>query len=122
MDGAQHDIYSSDLESKAIAFDELLVADTILVRTRKSNYQFFVSDPSSLKGTLTGGFLGDQTAGAILSGAMTADKTGFDAAGLKTGSRAVFFVEAKEGVHRVVTSVVTDLAQAKRYVNDNRAA
>ena len=118
MDGAQYDNYPNDLQSgELIAFDELFSADTIWVQTGKSNYQFSVLDPSSHRGTLTGGFLGDQTVGAILSGAMTADRTGFDPSGLKTGSRAVFFIESKEGVHRVVTSLITDLARVKSHVH-----
>lgn len=109
MASVSSDVRSTDLESKTIAFTELIVADTIRVRTTRHDYEFSVSDLSSLKGTLTGGFLGDKHAGAVLSGAMSADKTGFDSAGLKTGSRAVFFVETNEGIHRVVTSVITDL-------------
>jgi len=106
------DARSANLESETITFTELFVADTIRLRTRRHDYEFSVSDLSSLRGTLTGGFLGDRRAGAILSGAMSADNTGFDSAGLKTGSRAVFFVETQEGVHRVVTSVITDLARS----------
>ena len=108
--------FGSDLEPKAIEFAELLAADTICVRTRRSNYQFSISDSCSLKGILSGGFLGDQTVGAVLSGGMTADKTGFESTGLKTGSRAVFFVEAKEGLHRVITSVITELSRAKKEI------
>jgi hypothetical protein len=115
MGDAQDDTDRSD-SHKVIGFDELLVTDTIWVQTKTSNYMFVVTDPSSRRGTLTGGFLGNQTAGAIVSGAMTPDRDGFDPSGLKTGSRAVFLVEAKEGIQRVITSVVIDLAQPKKYV------
>ena len=113
MDDTRTDACDGDLESKTIAFSELFAADTIWVRTSRHDYEFSLSDLSSLSGTLTGGFLGDRRAEAVLSGAMSADRTGFDSARLKTGSRAVFFVETQEGVHRVVTSVITDLARSK---------
>jgi hypothetical protein len=117
MESVDSDVRSTDLESKTVEFTELFVADTIRVRTRRHDYEFSVSDLSSRRGTLTGGVLGDRRAGAVLSGAMSADKTGFDSSGLKTGSRAVFFVETQEGVHRVITSVITDLTRSSGMIS-----
>jgi hypothetical protein len=107
----------ASLEHKSIAFAELIAAETVCVRTETNNYEFSISDLPLLRGTLTGGFLGGHRAGAILSGALSADRTSFDPARLETGSRAVFFVETEDGVHRLVTSVVTDLARSNGDVN-----
>ena len=93
---------------KSIDFDKLTRADTISVQTMKSSYQFSVLDPCNRKGLLSGGSLGDYAIEAFLSG-MVSDDRDFDTAELKTGGRAVFFIESSKTVRRLITSVVTDL-------------
>lgn len=95
--------------AKVISFDSLSSADRISVHTARSNYQFSVLDPFTRKGTLTGGLLGDQTLIAVFSGALSEDRTYFDSAELKPGSRAVFFVETGDQARRLITSVITDI-------------
>jgi len=99
-----------DVNYKSIEFDKLSRSDTISVQTTKSNYQFSVLDPSNRKGLLSGGSLGDHAIEAFLSGMVSDDSRDFDTAELKTGGRAVFFVESKKSVRRLITSMVTDLA------------
>jgi len=95
---------------KSIDFDKLTRADTISVQTMKSSYQFSVLDPCNRKGLLSGGSLGDHAIEAFLSGTVSDNHRDFDTAELKTGGRAVFFIESKKSVRRLITSVVTDLA------------
>ena len=95
---------------KSIDFDKLTRADTISVQTMKSSYQFSVLDPCNRKGMLSGGSLGDHAIEAFLSGMVSDNHQDFDTAELKTGGRAVFFIESRKSVRRLITSVVTDLA------------
>src|SRR5262245_17563932 len=94
---------------KSIVLDKLGNTDTISVQTMKSNYHFSVLDPTSRRGLLSGGSLGDQVIEAFLSGTVSEDSR-FDTDELRTGERAVFFVESKKSVHRLITSVITNLA------------
>lgn len=106
--------------TKVIALDELHEADTLSVQTKKSKYQFLVSDPSRRRGTLTGGALGDQMLEAFLSGTISEDNTDFDSSELKTGARALFFIDLKNRARRLITSVITDMALAKDRGGGNR--
>src|SRR5262245_22980481 len=96
--------------AKVIALDDLRKADQISVHTKNSNYQFSILDPSERKGILAGGSLGDEVAEAVLNGAVSVDGTRFDCGELKTGARAVFFIRTKNHVHRLITSLITDLS------------
>jgi len=102
---------------KSIEFDKLSCADTISVQTLKSSYQFSLLDPSNRKGLLSGGSLGDEGIEAFLSGMVSDDSREFETTELKTGARAVFFVESKKIVRRLITSVITDLAVARNPVS-----
>lgn len=103
----------SDARAKVVDFDDLSSADKIWVQTKRSKYQFSVSDPHNRKGTLTGGFLGDQILDALFSGTISEDLREFDSLQLKTGTRAVFFIETENHTERLVTSPITDLGVAK---------
>jgi hypothetical protein len=109
METAKSNPQGNVTEAKVMAFDDLCAADRISVQTKKSKYQFSVLDPSMRKGTLTGGFLGDQICEAVLLGAVSDDETDFVTSGLKTGLRAVFILETKTRVDRLITSVITDI-------------
>jgi len=102
-----------NVTEKSIAFDKLSRADTISMQTKKSNYQFSVLDPSNRKGLLSGGSLGDDAIEAFWTGMVSEDSRDFDTDELKTGGRAVFFVESKTSIRRLITSTVTDLAVAR---------
>lgn len=108
--------HSNDEAAKVIVLDELRKADTLCVQTERSKYRFSVSDPSSRRGTLTGGVLGDKFQDAFLSGTMSMDRTDFYSRELKTGARAVFLLDSKNKVERLITSVITDLALARACV------
>jgi hypothetical protein len=112
----------SDARAKVVDFDDLSSADRIWVQTKRSKYQFSVSDPHNRKGTLTGGLLGDQTLDALFSGTISEDLTDFDSLQLKTGTRAVFFIETENHTERLVTSAITDLAVAKNRASGQCAA
>jgi hypothetical protein len=102
-----------NVTEKTIAFDTLSRADTISMQTTKSNYQFSVLDPSIRKGLLSGGSLGDDTIEAFWTGMISEDRRDFDTDELKTGARAVFFVESKASIRRMITSTVIDLSVAR---------
>lgn len=107
---------------KSIDFDKLTRADTISVQTMKSSYQFSVLDPCNRKGLLSGGSLGDHAIEAFLSGMVFDNHRDFDTAELKTGGRAIFFIESRKSVRRLITSVVTDLAVVRIPVSRTPAA
>ena len=103
-------------------FGDLCQADSISVRTERSNYQFSLLNSSDRKGVLKGGALGDQTREAVLIGALSEGGAVLDTSGLKTGWRAVFFIEATSGVSRMITSTVIDISHVKGTVDGERAA
>jgi len=94
---------------KSIVLDKLGNTETISVQTMKSSYHFSVLDPTNRRGLLSGGSLGDQVIEAFLTGTVSEDSRRFDTDELRTGERAVFFVESKKSVHRLITSVITNL-------------
>ena len=122
MERADSDVHSNNASARVIAFDDLCRADRILIQTRNSNYQFSVLDPSEGKGMLTGGWLCDEIMEAVLSGTMSEHHIDFDSKELKTGARAVFFIDSKNHVRRLITSVITDLTLLKDWVGGKRAA
>src|SRR5215471_15758091 len=99
-----HERFSTDrgdtmnVTCKSIDFDKLTGADTISMQTMKNSYQFSVLDPGNRKGLLSGGSLGDHAIEAFLSGTVSDNHQDFDTAELKTGGRAVFFIESKKSV------------------------
>jgi hypothetical protein len=95
--------------NKVVEIDRLCRGDRVSVQTLKSRYQFSVLDPSTRKGTLTGGVLGDRTLDAILSGTVSEDSADADSRELKIGARAVFFLDLKDRAQRLTTSLITDL-------------
>jgi hypothetical protein len=98
-----------------ITFKDISPSDQIMIRTQNSEYRFSVLNPDERRGTLTGGTLGDQRRDAILVGTLATDAHNFasDASGLKTGARALFYLTAKNGVERLITSVITSLGRIK---------
>ncbi|HEY3135485.1 MAG TPA: hypothetical protein VGL29_05485 [Blastocatellia bacterium] len=109
MENAESVSHSDNTATKMIALDELHEADTLSVQTKESKYQFSVLDPSRRMGTLTGGVLGHEIFNAYLSGTMSGDNTNFDSRELKTGARALFFIDLRNSARRLITSVITDI-------------
>ena len=110
MKNAESDPGSSIKNDKVIVIGDIGPGDSIWVQTQRSNYLFSLVEPTWRRGTLTGGLLGEQVLEAVLAGETSEDKTHFDSSELKAGSRALFFLETKGDLHRLLTSVITNVA------------
>src|SRR5215213_4660217 len=98
-----------------INFEEVKPSDEISIKTENSLYSFSVEEPEQRKGILTGGTLGNQRREAVLVSSIEGDgRAGTKAfTELKTGARALFFMTAKNGIERLITSVITHLSHLK---------
>lgn len=105
---------------------DIMPSDQILIRTQNSEYRFSVTDPIERKGTLSGGTLGDNSRDAVLIGTLSEgnNPNAFDkvSGGLKTGKRALFYLSAKNGVERLITSIITGITRNKSREDNKRAA
>lgn len=99
----------------AITFDDMRPNDKIVIKTRNSEYQFFVSDPVNHKGMLSGGALGENPREAFLVESLSSEDGGViqDFGGLKTGGRALFYLSSGPRVERVTTSKISGLTLVK---------
>ncbi|HZM87120.1 MAG TPA: hypothetical protein VFF31_11405 [Blastocatellia bacterium] len=113
---------SKNTGAKVIALDQLCKGDKVSVETRRSTYQFSVSDPSRRRGTLSGGALGNQVLDVFLSGTMSEDTTDPDPSELKTGARALFLIELEHHVQLMITSTITDVEVVRGHLGGERAA
>ena len=109
-----------------ITMKDVRPSDQILIRTQNSEYRFSVVDPLERRGTLSGGSLGDQTRDAVLVGTL-AESNNLNSLdnvsnGLKTGRRALFYLTAKNGIERLITSMITSISRNKSREDDKRAA
>jgi hypothetical protein len=107
-----------------ITFKDMSPSDQIMIRTQNSEYRFSVLNPDERRGTLTGGSLGDQRRDAVLVGMVPEPEFGFasNPSGLKTGSRALFYLSARNGVERLITSVITGLGRTESRDEHREAA
>lgn len=107
-----------------IAFKEISPSDQIVIRTQNSEYHFSVLNPDERRGTLSGGSLGNQRRDAVLAGMLSEGGNNFasDTSGLKTGSRALFYLSAKNGVERLITSIITGLRRTGSRSDQKEAA
>lgn len=97
--------------------------EQILIRTQNSEYRFSVIDPVERRGTLSGGSLGNQKRDAVLVGTLADNnRVSNDSLELKTGRRALFFLQARHGVERLITSEITDVTRNSPFDNERRAA
>lgn len=98
-----------------ITFKNISPSDHIMIRTQNSEYRFSVVDPDERRGILTGGSLGDQRRNAILVGMLSGGENSFasDTSRLKVGSRALFYLTAKNGMERLITSIITNLKRTE---------
>ena len=97
--------------------------DQIVIRTQNSEYRFSVIDPEERRGILSGGSLGNQQRDAVLVGTLVGT-TSFasDPSSLKTGSRALFYLTARNGVERLITSDIVGLTRNELSDGERRAA
>jgi hypothetical protein len=107
-----------------IIFKDISPSDRIMIRTQNSEYRFAVVDPDERRGVLTGGSLGEQRRNAILVGTLSGGGNTFasDATKLETGSRALFYLTAKNGVERLITSIITSLKRNESHDGHREAA
>ena len=95
-----------------LAFEDIEESDTIMIRTQNSEYKFAVTDPEGRRGVLSGGSLGGERRDANLVGALPQSGPAVvgDTSKLETGSRALFYLSAKRGIERLITSVITGIS------------
>lgn len=101
--------------TREIALDQVSAADSILIHTRNSEYQFSVVDPTQRRGILSGGTFGDDLHDATLVGALIlgSDSGNSDTSWLRTDARALFYVRAGAGITRFTTSLITKLTHIR---------
>jgi hypothetical protein len=98
---------------------ETQAQDELVIRTANSEYRFCITDPNERRGRLTGGTLGDSEREAVLAGTLSGSgNLKHIGDGLTTGGRAVFYVAARNGVERLITSVITRLRH-ERYQEES---
>jgi hypothetical protein len=97
--------------------------EQILIRTQNSEYRFSMIDPVERRGTLSGGSLGNQKRDAVLIGTIADNnRISGDVLELETGRRALFFLQARHGVERLITSEITGITRNRPFDNERRAA
>ncbi|HVF88963.1 MAG TPA: hypothetical protein VNH22_02775 [Blastocatellia bacterium] len=107
-----------------INLEEVMPSDRISIKTENSLYYFSVLEPEQRKGILTGGTLGNQQREAVLMSSLEGSgREGTNAfTVLKTGARALFFMTAKNGFERLITSVITQISLLKKEGDARHAA
>jgi len=107
-----------------LAFKDIDESDMILIRTQNSEYRFAITDAEGRRGILSGGSLGDGGRDANLVGALPESGAAIvgDTSKLKTGSRALFYLSARKGIERLITSVITGIKHRKGHRQEWRAA
>ncbi|HJQ70081.1 MAG TPA: hypothetical protein VKA70_13980 [Blastocatellia bacterium] len=107
-----------------LTFKDITNSDMILIRTQNSEYRFAITDAEGRRGILSGGSLGDAGRDANLVGALPQSGPAVvgDTSKLETGSRALFYLSAKKGIERLITSVVTGIKHRKGRNDVKRAA
>jgi hypothetical protein len=103
-------VFNEDI-AKEMALEGLCLDDEIMIRTGNSIYTFSVTDPQERRGILSGGALDEMAVTAALIGSVAEGEGGSCTflSGLKTGARALFYIEIGQGVKRLLTSAVTDM-------------
>jgi hypothetical protein len=92
---------------------EITDAEQIIIRTQNSEYRFSMTNPQERSGTLSGGSLGDHHRDAVLVGTLSSNnQMASDSSELKAGRRALFFLKAKHGVERLITSIITEIKRS----------
>lgn len=123
LDSGAHHSICCDVESR-IAFEDIKADDKVLIKTTNSEYRFSVTDPSSHKGMLSGGKLGEVPKEAFLIESLVRDENGGlrDFRGLKTGARALFYLSglsSARSIERVTTSKISGLTLVKAADRDS---
>jgi hypothetical protein len=103
-------VFNEDI-AKEMTIEGLCLAGEIMIRTGNSIYSFSVTDPFERRGILSGGALDERAVTAALVGSVVEGEGGSCTflSGLKTGARALFYIEIGQDVKRLLTSAITDL-------------
>jgi hypothetical protein len=97
--------------------------EQIIIRTQNSEYRFSITNAQERSGTLSGGSLGEHRRDAVLVGTLGSNnQMASDSLELKTGRRALFFLKAKHGVERLITSIITEIKRSSSIERERRAA
>ena len=97
--------------AKELSLRDLCQSEEIMIQTANSIYSFSVTDPVERRGILSGGVLEGLEVYAALAGSVLegeGDSYSF-LSGLKTGTRALFYIEFGSDVMRLFTSAIKDL-------------
>jgi hypothetical protein len=104
-----------------IVLTEVSAMDEIFIRTRCNEYRLFVIDPSRCRGFLSGGLLGSKPRDSFLAGAILPKSDCIvDSTKLETGARALFYMNGRYGVDRMITSPITQLRICRHAVDMGR--
>jgi hypothetical protein len=108
--------------TEEIALIGLSATDEITIRTKNSQYQFLLIDPSEKRGLLSGGLLGGRQREAILVGTL-ANKTksfAIDSPVVKVGDRVLFCLIDGNEAENFFTTVIQQLGHIR--ASDGRRA
>lgn len=95
---------------QVVRFDDLNPEDHVLIRTRNSTYAFRVLDPAKRLGVLAGGDVIHGERHVVMFESVNGD--GADAGNLselRRGARGLFYLDAPDGLDRLLTSPITRL-------------
>lgn len=93
-----------------IAVKDLNAMEQISIRTKNSEYQFQVIEPTECRGFLTGGQFGEKQYEAIFVGGLVGnDSRGRLSVTLEIGACALFYISVQERLNRLTTSMITNL-------------
>jgi len=93
-----------------IVVRELNAMDQISISTQNSEYQFQVIEPARCRGVLSGGRFGEGKFEALLTGAISSDRSSHRiSAELEIGTCALFYIAADENLQCLTTSTITNL-------------
>ncbi|HXG63684.1 MAG TPA: hypothetical protein VNO70_01165 [Blastocatellia bacterium] len=89
-----------------ITFRHLDSTDSIFIETQNSHYTFFLLDPLSGQGLLSGGALGEGNDPAVLLGALVEEGNDWklDPTGLRVDAGALFLLDTPNGLKRLTIS------------------
>ena len=106
---------------KELPLERVSATDKVVIRTVNSTYVFWLIDPDARRGLLSGGLVGHRLCNAVLVGTVTdaARNIPADPTVLRTNSRALFFIKAKNGLERLITSVITKLVHIKGHLSES---
>lgn len=96
-----------------IDFESLSADDEILIQTANSSYKLTVIEPAQHRCALSGGSLGDNPYEVIFIGALDEGHDFDESCSLKTGARALFYIESPRGLKRMITSKIANLSLLK---------